>query len=140
MILNYIGAFALLSSCGVALRWGGLDERLASLAFILATITSRLFTESNYVHTENMVMVIDAVLLVVLVSIALRSDRYWPMWAAAFQLVGTSVHVASMAETGDFKWAYAVGLIFWTYPVLVALVVGTWLEARHRQRWLQPAE
>ena len=134
MILNYIGAFALLSSCGVALRWGGLDERLASLAFILATITSRLFTESNYVHTENMVMVIDAVLLVVLVSIALRSDRFWPMWAAAFQLVAVTVHFASLTETGSFAWAYAVGLLFWTYPVLIALMVGTWMEARYRSR------
>ncbi len=140
MFLNYLGLIALFGSCGVAFRWGGTDERIASLAFIAATFASKLFTESNYVHTETIVMAIDALLLLALVAVALRSDRFWPMWAAAFQLVGTSVHLASMAETGDFKWAYAVGLIFWTYPVLIALMVGTWLEARHRQRWVQPAE
>jgi hypothetical protein len=56
------------------------------------------------------------------------------MWAAAFQLVGTMVHIASMTETGDFAWAYAVGLIFWSYPVLIALMVGTWMEGRYRLR------
>ena len=133
MLLNYLGAFALLSSCGVAMRWGGLDERLASIGFVLATITSRLFTESNYGNTEFIVLMIDTALLAGLVLLALRSDRFWPMWAAAFQLVGTTVHFASMAETGDFKWAYAVGLIFWSYPVMIALMVGTWLEARYRR-------
>ena len=140
MILNYLGLLALFGSCGVAFRWGGTDERIASLAFIAATFASKLFTESDYGHTENIVMTIDTLLLLALVVLALRSDRFWPMWAAAFQLIGTSVHLASMTETGDFKWAYAVGLIFWTYPVLIALIVGTWLEARHRQRWVQPAE
>ena len=140
MILNYLGLLALFGRCGVAFRWGGTDERIASLAFIAATFASKLFTESDYGHTENIVMTIDTLLLLALVVLALRSDRFWPMWAAAFQLIGTSVHLASMTETGDFKWAYAVGLIFWTYPVLIALIVGTWLEARHRQRWVQPAE
>ena len=40
-----------------------------------------------------------------------------------------------MTETGNFAWAYAVGLIFWTYPVLISLMAGTWLEARHRRQW-----
>ncbi len=140
MFLNYLGLAALLGSFGVAFRWGGWDERLASMAFVVAAIASKLFTESNYGNTEFIVLMIDAVLLAGLVLLALRSDRFWPMWAAAFQLVGTTVHFASMAETGDFKWAYAVGLIFWSYPVMIALMAGTWLEGRHRQRWVQPAE
>ena len=56
------------------------------------------------------------------------------MWAAAFQMVAVTVHLASMTETGDYAWAYAVGLIFWSYPVLLALGMGTWLEGRHRKR------
>jgi hypothetical protein len=124
---------AVATSCGVAIRWGGLDERLASLGFVLATLASQIWTKTNYAHTETIVLMIDAALLVGLVILALRSDRFWPMWAAAFQLVGTTVHFASMTETGDYAWAYAVGLIFWSYPVLIALGVGTWLEGRHRR-------
>jgi hypothetical protein len=133
MLFNFIGLMAVATSCGVAIRWGGLDERLASLGFVLATLASQIWTKTNYAHTETIVLMIDAALLVGLVILALRSDRFWPMWAAAFQLVGTTVHFASMTETGDYAWAYAVGLIFWSYPVLIALGVGTWLEGRHRR-------
>jgi hypothetical protein len=133
MLFNLIGLMAVATSCGVAMRWGGLDERLASFGFVLATLASQIWTKTNYAHTETIVLMIDAALLVGLVILALRSDRFWPMWAAAFQLVGTTVHFASMTETGDYAWAYAVGLIFWSYPVLIALGVGTWLEGRHRR-------
>ena len=134
MLFNYLGLAALTLSCGIGFRWGGLDEHIASIAFLVATVATKLFTESNYVSTETFVLLIDLVLLGGLFILALRSDRFWPMWAAAFQLVGTTVHLASMVETGNFAWAYAVGLIFWSYPVLIALGVGTWLEGRHRKR------
>lgn len=140
MFLNILAMTALFGSSAVAWRWGGFDERLASIGFMIATAASQIFTNRNYGDVETTVLLIDACLLVGLVVLALRSDRFWPMWAAAFQLVGTSVHFASMAETGSYAWAYAVGLIFWSYPVLIALMVGTWLEARHRQHWVQPAE
>jgi hypothetical protein len=133
MILNYLGLLAVAISCGMALRWGGLDERLASLGFVLATLASKLSTVGNYGSTETFLLVVDALLLVALLLLALRSDRFWPMWAAAFQLVAVTVHLASMTETGDYAWAYAVGLIFWSYPVLIALGMGTWLEGRHRK-------
>lgn len=132
MLLNLIGLFAVLSSCGMAFRWGGLDERLAAFGFITATAASQLVAPQQYAGIETTLLTIDTTLLVALVILALRSDRFWPMWAAAFQLVGTTVHLASVTETGDFAWAYAVGLIFWSYPVLIALAAGTWLEARYR--------
>lgn len=132
-MLSLIGLAAVLGSCGVALKWGGIDEQFASIAFLVATGASWLFTSVEYSGTEMVVLIIDLALLGCLVVIALRSDRFWPMWAAAFQLVGTTVHLASMTETGDYAWAYAIGLIFWSYPVLIALGVGTWLEGRHRQ-------
>ena len=133
MLLDYLGLSVVVISCGMAVKWGGVDERLASLGFILATLASHVWTRSDYALTETIVLMIDAALLLGLVVLALRCDRFWPMWAAAFQSVGTTVHFASMTEAGDYAWAYAVGLIFWSYPVLIALGVGTWLEGRHRR-------
>ena len=118
----------------MALKWGGRDEKLAALGFVIATLASNLANTSYYGHTETGILVIDVSLFVGLLIIALRSDRFWPMWAAAFQMVAVTVHVASLTETGGFAWAYAVGLLFWTYPVLIALMAGTWLEARLRSR------
>lgn len=127
----FIGLMALAICCYLAWRHGGLDERLTAGAFVAATLASRLL-QTGYGHTEMGVLAVDLALLAALIVLALRSDRFWPMWAAAFQLVGSMVHIGSMAETGNFAWAYAVGLIFWSYPVIIALMVGTWLEARYR--------
>ena len=132
MIYTFLALTAVFGTSAMAWKWGGLDEKLAATGFIIATIASNFANQTQYSHTETGVLAIDVLLLVGLVVLALRSDRFWPMWAAAFQLVGTMVHIASMTETGDFAWAYAVGLIFWSYPVLIALMVGTWLEGRYR--------
>jgi hydrogenase/urease accessory protein HupE len=132
-MFQLLGLLAVIASVLVAFRWGGRDEWIAACAFVLAMLVSRLVDQGDYAQTQINVMFVDAALLVGLVVLALRSDRFWPMWAAAFQLVGTTVHVASMTETGDYAWAYAVGLIFWSYPVLIALGVGSWLEGRPRR-------
>ncbi|MBC7522665.1 MAG: hypothetical protein H7268_16430, partial [Sandarakinorhabdus sp.] len=83
MFFNYLGLLTVGLTCGVGFRWGGLDEHIASMAFLIATVASKFFVESNYGSTENILLVIDLVLLGCLVILALRSDRFWPLWAAA---------------------------------------------------------
>ena len=127
-----IGILALVAACYLAYKYGGFDEQITAGAFVAATIISRI-VQTNYAHTETGVLVVDLALLAGLVVLALRSDRFWPMYAAAFQFVGTLVHIGSMTEQGDYAWAYAVGLVFWSYPVMAALMAGTWLEGRNRR-------
>ena len=132
MIFEILGLATLGLASVLAFRFGGRDEQMAAIAFIGATLASRL-VNTNYAHMEASVLLVDAVLLFGLILLALKSDRFWPMYAAAFQFVGTVVHIASMAETGNLAWAYAVGLIFWSYAVMLALMAGTWLEGRARR-------
>lgn len=133
MFWQIMGFVTLATSCGVAFRWGGFDERVTAAGFVLAVLASNALSDGRYTHTEGGVLMIDVLVFFGLLALALRSDRFWPMWAAAFQLVGTMVHFASMAQTGEFRWAYFVALIFWTYPVFIALAAGTWLEGRFRR-------
>ncbi|WP_164156270.1 hypothetical protein [Sandarakinorhabdus rubra] len=128
-----LGILFLVMACVMAWRWGGRDEQLAAFGFAVATLASTLANQHFYASTEVGVLGVDMMVLAGLVVLALRSDRFWPMYAAAFQFVGTVVHMASFAEQGDFAWAYAVGLIFWSYAVMAALVAGTWLEGRTRR-------
>ena len=132
-MIQFFGLLVLGATIIMAFKWGGRDERFAAGAFVAATLASRVLDAGNFQHVQISILVVDMVLLGSLIVLALGSDRFWPMWAAAFQLVGTTVHIASMAETNDFAGAYAVGLIFWTYPVLISLMAGTWLEARYRR-------
>lgn len=133
-MLGFVDIAVLAMAVGIAFLWGGRDERLTAAALLAATLLSRLLDEGQYSSTQYGVLAVDFSLLVGLVILALTSDRFWPMFATAFQLIGTVVHVASMAETGDFAWAYAVGLIFWSYAVFAALIAGTWLEGRRRRQ------
>ena len=89
MFLNLLALSVLFSSAATAWKWGGLDERLASTGFIIATLVTPLVNSSNYGNPETGVLLVDGLLLAGLLVLAMRSDRFWPMWAAAFQLVGT---------------------------------------------------
>ncbi|WP_426163807.1 hypothetical protein [Sandarakinorhabdus sp. DWP1-3-1] len=133
MILQIISTAFLLGCCGIALLWGASEERYTAIGIALAVVASNIVTDGSYAHTENGVLIVDIAVFCGLLVLALRSDRYWPMWAAAFQLVGTMVHFASIPQSGNFAWAYFVALIFWTYPVFIALAAGTWLEGRFRR-------
>ena len=133
MIWQIFGFAALAASCFCALKLGGFDERLAASVLLVAVVASNTVSDGSYAHTETGVLIVDILLFFSLLVLALRSDRFWPMWAAAFQLVATMVHVGSISQTGDFEWAYYVALTFWTYPVFIALMVGTWLEGRSRR-------
>ncbi|MCU0892698.1 MAG: hypothetical protein MUE77_13490 [Sandarakinorhabdus sp.] len=131
-VWELIGIATLGLAALLAFRHGGRDEQIAAAAFIIATIVTRLY-HATYAHVELSILAVDGTLLLGLVALALTSDRFWPMYAAAFQLLGTVVHVASMTEAGSYAWAYAVGLIFWSYAVMAALMAGTWVEGRSRR-------
>ncbi len=101
--------------------------------FILATIATRLASSGRYADFETGIFVVDVLLFLALVGLALRSDRFWPLWAAAFQMVAVFVHIASIVETDDYAWAYAIAVNFWSYPVMLALMAGIALESRKRR-------
>ena len=133
MVLQILSMAFVFLCCGVAWRWGGKDERFTAIGVAVAVIASNIVTDGSYAHTESGVLIIDMTVFGGLLVLALKSDRFWPMWAAAFQMVGIMVHFASIPQAGDFAWAYYVALIFWTYPVFIALAAGTWLEGRFRR-------
>lgn len=136
LIVNFFISLVLVASCVAAFRWGGFDERFGAGAIMLATLASNIVPLSvSYVHysqTDLGFFGIDAALFIGLLILALRSDRFWPLWAAAFQLVAMLVHVGSLFQHGNFAWAYYVALIFWSFPVTISLGAGSWLEGRFR--------
>lgn len=71
------------------------------------------------------IFAIDVVAFVALIYLALNSDRFWPMWASAFQLLAVTIHVAMMVAPQIAPWAFATGAAFWAYPMLLALAIGS---------------
>ncbi len=62
--------------------------------------------------------------------LAFKSSRWWPLWAAAFQLLAVAMLIINALDPAVRPYAYYVGELIWDYLGLMALLVGTILECR----------
>ena len=116
---------------------GRSDERMAAAICIIATIATRLVLSpvtSRYSGIEFGVFIVDLLTLAGFVAIALRTDRFWPLWVAGLQLTTLVAHMLKAIKIDLLPHAYAAAGRFWVYPIFLIIVVGTW---RSHQRRLQ---
>jgi len=143
MVPHYIIFWAfLLLTCGYALWRGRKYEQLSALVFIAASIASLLShapAQERYIGIETSDLVIDLAVLAALLGIALRSDRFWPLWVAGLQLTVTVSHVMKAIKPDLMPFAYAAAERFWSYPILLILFAGAWRQQRRRRGRLRPA-
>lgn len=133
----------LLICCGYALVRGRRYERFAAVLFLAASVLSffaHMYVRAGYSVMNAGEVAVDTAVLAALVGIALTSDRFWPLWAAGFQLVGSMAHVLKLIDVTFAPWGYAVAARFWSYPILLVLFIGAWRQHRRRMSELhQPA-
>lgn len=135
--LQLLFTIAIFGACGVALWKGEWPERMTAVALFSASLASPLVESSLFSTPEYGILAVDIMLLGWLGALALATDRFWPLWAAGFHIVGTIIHIARMVDPTVVPPAYALGQVFWSYPVLAALASGALVEApasRARQR------
>ena len=130
---------AVLLACTGAARWGGRTEYAGAVAMAAAAVATPIVAIGDpAAGAEYGVMVVDAVLLLVLLILALRTDRYWPMWAAAFHLTSMTIHLAKVVDA-EVAWRpYLHANAFWAYPMLLALAIGAWREGPRGRRLRAP--
>jgi hypothetical protein len=120
-------------SCGYALARGRKYERFAASVCIFASLVSvlaRAPLHQRYLGVEVGDLLVDVAVLAVFVIIALWSDRFWPLWVAAFQLTTSLAHILRAIDASLIPQAYAAAERFWSYPILIVLFVGTWRSRR----------
>ena len=124
----------LLLICGYAFWRGRGDERIAAATCLLATLIQLLLVSPaaiRYSGVEVGVLAVDLGVLAVFVAIALHSSRFWPLWTAGLQLTTIFGHVMKAVHLSLLPLAYAGALRFWSYPILLILLIGTW-RSHHR--------
>lgn len=115
------------AACGLALLRGGPSERFAGAAIAVNAVANVLAQERrDWLHPQWGLLAVDAVLLLILVSLALRSNRSWTPFAAAFQLLAVLCHLVVVVDLRIEATAYLTGTIVFGYAVIAALLVGTW--------------
>jgi hypothetical protein len=120
----------LLAVVAVAMKYGRHDEHIGALAVVMAAILTPIARQSGYMSAEVGILIVDFLLCSTFGWLALRSRRFWPMWAAGFQLGAVWVHVAAARLPHLSPGAYAETLAIFSYPVLVTLILGSLVEAR----------
>lgn len=119
----------LIGACGYALLRGKTDARIIGAVCIVANFAT-FAVVSSYASVETDVLIIDLLTLVAFTLVALRSDRFWPLWVSGFQLTTSLGHLMKAVQSDLLPIAYAAALRFWSYPILIVLAVGVWRSER----------
>lgn len=124
----------LLLVSGFAFWRGRFDERFAVSICVLATIATHLVyvRHGAYEQVETGIFIVDGIAFAGFAFIALRSERFWPLWLAGLQLTTVLAHVVKAVQLDLMPQAYAAAARFWVYPIFMVIVVGTWRGYRRR--------
>jgi hypothetical protein len=122
--------------CGSAFWKGGWSERVVACGFLLSWFADAVLKDRSFVGPQWANFVSDTALFLIILIVALRSNYYWPLFAAAFQLLEVVTHVASTIDRHLSAWAYITANVIWTYLILGSIAYGTYSAWRDRR---QPA-
>jgi hypothetical protein len=128
-------ALLLLACTLFALARGGRPERIgAATMFVGCVLTLAVNSplSGRYASMETAIFAVDAVMFGIFAALALLSDRYWPLWVTALQLLVVLAHVAKLADPEMLRNGYGFVMAVWSYPQLLAIALGT--RAHHRER------
>lgn len=118
-----------------AMSRGRQDERIAALTCVVASVASLalLVTRPAYYSSFELgVALIDLAALATFVWLALRSDRFWPLWVAGLQLTSSLGHILKFVQPDLMPMVYAASLASWSYVILLIIALGTWRGRRRR--------
>jgi hypothetical protein len=111
---------------------GGREEQLAAGGVLLSFAITVALRDRSWAGTQWSAFVADVALLALLTAISLRTTRFWPLVAAAFQLLCVMTHIARMVDPGVRAWAYATGQVIFTQLYMIAVGFGVWNTWRGR--------
>ncbi|HEY3947622.1 hypothetical protein [Phenylobacterium sp.] len=120
--------------CGGALWKGSREEQTAAGGVLLSVLVTVMLRDPKWAGTQWGAFGSDLGLLILLVAIALRTPKFWPLFAAAFQLLCVVTHIARVVDPGVRAWAYATAQVIWTQWVLFAIGVGTFNNWRRNRQ------
>lgn len=123
----------LIAVCSYALWRGRFEERLTAVTCILATAATVIVkgpVQLTYSTIEIGVLLVDLATFAAFTFVALKSDRFWPLWVSGLQLTTSIGHLLKALQPDLLPIAYAAAGRIWSYPILLILAIGTW-RAHH---------
>jgi hypothetical protein len=116
---------------------GGPPERLAAViiaGWVLAdALYHVVYGPSGFERVDPWHVFLDGTILALLLWLALRANRVWPLFAAAAQLICVTGHAAVLLEPDGMRRAYWAMTQLPQYIQLTALVMGAAAHAKREQ-------
>ena len=112
---------------------GRRDERIVGITLVLGVIATHLVISPvahRYSGVETPVMLVDVAVFLGFLWVALKSERFWPLWIAGLQLTTILGHLMKFIASDLVNRAYGAALVFWSYPIVLILAIGTWRTYR----------
>lgn len=129
LALNLIFTVLVIATCIPAIAWGGWEGR-QTCAMLIGTgivtgISTFLFRTASLLPAATFTL--DLALAGGLLRVALRTDRYWPIWIFALHALSLLTFVAWLIVPGQPPLFRAVAG-FWSIPELLILCIGPSLD------------
>jgi hypothetical protein len=122
-----------------AFRRGGGPEKSAAIVFALSLAVGILLRSvrgpAGFRQFDSAQFLIEVAVLAAVLAIALRANRWWPIWVSSFQLLIVATHLAKLAEIKGLAGAYWLMTTVPTY-CQYALLLGGLRNHSLRQRSL----
>jgi hypothetical protein len=133
MLRNIFFYIALLAVAAYALWRGGGPERSVAALFLAAAIATILVlpTQGIFHDVATGILLVDSALFLCLLAVAMRAERFWPLWMTALQGIAVAGHGAKAVNPHVIPITYVILLAFWGYPMVALLAIATW---RHQRR------
>jgi hypothetical protein len=128
LILALLFDAVLLSVCGFAVRYGGRPERLGAAINLIAaglTISLRYMGIASGAPAEAVILLIDFSVVAAFYWLAIKTCRFWPIWAFGFALANIFTSAAGRMMPDAPLFAYHTGMGIFAYLALAALGTGT---------------
>lgn len=126
----YVALFWIVSALLVAAAWkrGAWPERVIATTLFVGVVLTRLARSPlaiRYHHLEWRILVIDLVTFAIFVTVALRSERRWPLLAAALMVPSLLAHLGRLINPGFHADGYSIAGLT-TYLLLPVIAGGIW--------------
>ena len=124
--------------CSYAVIRGGTPERIVAIVIALGVALTFLLVAPvalRYRHVELGVFAVDIASFGIVTGVAIRSERYWPLWMSALYCHQVLSHLEFLLP-GMLALTYGLLMNLWGYPILLLLAIGTW---RHQVRFKRQA-
>jgi hypothetical protein len=137
-MLRVVFFYLLLASVVILATWRGRrDERLAAAICVIGTALTVYAGDAlpvRFKTFDQLAFLIDLGVFFGFLAIALRSERYWPLWVAGLQLTAITIHPMMVISPDMPAKVFGAALALWSYPILILIGIGAW-RTQVVERW-----